>query len=75
MRFVRSLDELQRRMQLEVWLLASLGTLMTGAVIAVLNTNGVPLGVFSHGLGIGGAFFIMMGLWTVGSIVAIRRYR
>lgn len=75
MRFVSSLDELQRRMQLEVWLFATLGTVLVGVTTTVLNSNGVPLGVLSEGLGIGGAFFIMFGLWTAGSVVAIRRYK
>jgi uncharacterized protein YacL len=73
--FMRGLDELQRRLQLEVWLFAALGTVLTGVVISVLGAQGVPLGPLAGGLGVGGAFFVMLGLWTAGSVVAIRRYR
>jgi hypothetical protein len=74
-RFTRGLDELQRRLQLEVWLFAALGAMLTGMVISVLGAQGVPLGPLAGGLGVGGSFFVMLGLWTAGSIFAIRRYR
>ena len=75
MRFVRSLDELQRRIQLESWLFAALGTLIIGAVINTLNADGVPLGNVRHGMGIGGTFVLTFALWLAGSAVANRRYK
>lgn len=74
-RFMNGLDELQRRMQLSVWLFAAMGTVIAGAIVATLNDANVSMGVLSGGLGIGGGFLVMISLWTLGSVIAIRRYR
>jgi hypothetical protein len=77
MRVVRGLDELQRRIQLEAFLFAALGTVIFGVVIATLNASGVglpDLGDLRHGLGLGGAFFVMFPLWLVGWAIASCRY-
>ena len=76
-RVVRGLDELQRRIQLEAFLFAALGTVIIGVVIATLNASGVylpDLGDLRHGLGLGGTFFVMFPLWLVGGAVASCRY-
>lgn len=75
MRFVRGLDELQRRLQLEAFLFAALGTLLVGTVINVLNANGVSWPGLKHGLELGGAFVVMFSLWLVGTGIAKCRYR
>ena len=75
LRFIRGLDELQRRIQLEAWLFASLGTLIIGTVINTLNANGVTFGRLTHGLNLGGAFALTFVLWAVGNVIADRRYR
>jgi uncharacterized protein YacL len=75
MRFVRGMDELQRRIQLEAWLFAAIGTILTGIVISTLNSTGVHLGEVEHGLGMGRAFIVTFVLWIVGSAVANRRYK
>ncbi len=50
----------KRRIQLEACLVAALGTVVLGAVIATLNASGVDLGIgLRHGLGIGGVFMAM----------------
>lgn len=74
-RFVRRLDELQRRVQLEAFLFAALGALILAAVIDALNANGLaPLGC-THGLGLGGTYLVMCSLWGLGTVIANRRYR
>ena len=74
-RFIRGMDELQRRIQLEVWLFASLGALLIGAVINTLNEVGVALGGFNHGLGLGATFALTFVLWAVGTPIANRRFK
>lgn len=75
LRFVRGMDELQRRIQVESWMLAALGTLIVAAVINTLNAHGVSLGAVPHGLGLGGMFFVMFALWLVGLGIANCRYK
>ncbi|HUG09986.1 MAG TPA: hypothetical protein VMM36_03185 [Opitutaceae bacterium] len=75
LRFVRGMDELQRRIQMEAWLFAALGALIIGTVINTLNAEGVPLGGLKHGLSIGGAFTLTFVLWVIASVVANRRYK
>lgn len=75
MRFIRGLDELQRRLQSEAVVFSALGTVVVGMAINTLNAHEVPLGVLKHGLGIGGGFILMFTLWLVGSAVANCRYK
>lgn len=74
-RFVRGLDELQRRIQLETFLFAALGTVLVGAAINTLIAQGVPLGGLTHGLGIGATVMVMFILWLVGGAIANCRYK
>lgn len=74
-RFIRGMDELQRRIQLEVWLVASLGALLVGAVINTLNEVGVAMGGFKHGLSLGATFVLTFVLWAVGAPIANRRFK
>jgi hypothetical protein len=75
LRFIRGMDELQRRIQLEAWLFASLGALFVGTAINTLNANGVALGELRHGLGLGGTFILTFALWLVGTAIANCRYK
>ena len=77
MRVVRGLDELQRRIQLEAFLFAALGTVFVGVILSTLNACGLaPFGdLQSHGLGFGAAFVTMFALWLVGTGLANRRYQ
>lgn len=75
LRFVRRLDELQRRLQLEALVFAALGTVIVGMVINTLNEHEVQMGILSHGLGMGGTFTLMFSLWLVGWAVANCRYQ
>ena len=74
-RLIRSLDELQRRLQLEVFLTAALGTVLFGVVIDTLRAAGFSVGLFRDGLSLGVAFVAMLILWTIGTVDRIRRYR
>ncbi len=71
--FMRGLDELQRRMQLEVWLFASLGTLFVETTISVLGSNGVL--ALTGRLIIGRVMALIVLLWFIGTLIANRRYR
>ncbi|RKX36212.1 MAG: hypothetical protein DRP71_00675 [Verrucomicrobia bacterium] len=73
-RFICGLDKLQRRVQVEVMLYATLGTLFIAMVLSVLNAQGVSTGDFEHGLGIGGVLISMFVLWVLGSYVTHRRF-
>jgi hypothetical protein len=74
-RFIRGLDELQRRIQLETFLFAALGTLVVGAAISALNAHGIPTGWMKHGLGLGTSFMLMLLFWSVGWGIAKCRYK
>ena len=75
LRFVRGLDELQRRIQLEAWLFASLGSLIVATVVNVLNASGVGLAGLDHGLSLWGTYILTFALWLVGTAVANCRYK
>ncbi|HEX2862308.1 MAG TPA: hypothetical protein VHN79_11740 [Lacunisphaera sp.] len=74
-RFIRGLDELQRRIQLEAFLFSALSTVILSAVIGSLNAQGVPTGLFKHGLGLGAAFMALLFFWSVGWGIAKCRYK
>ena len=75
LRFVRGMDELQRRIQTEAWLFAALGSLIIGTAINTLNANGVSLGELRHGLSLWGTFALTFALWLTGTALANRRYK
>ncbi|MEN9661744.1 MAG: hypothetical protein RL324_693 [Verrucomicrobiota bacterium] len=74
-RFLRGLDELQRRVQLSALLFAAMGTVLAGAVLSALGRNQILVGPLGHGLGVGGSFISLFLLWLAGSALADRRYR
>ncbi|HWA24270.1 MAG TPA: hypothetical protein VG734_01250 [Lacunisphaera sp.] len=73
--FVRGLDEFQRRIQVEAFLFAALGTTILGAAIGSLNAQKVPTGPFADGMGLGETFMAMLCLWSVGWGLAKCRYK
>lgn len=75
LKLLRSMDELQRRIQFEAWLFAAIGTVVVGSVINVLNANGVVWETFPHGLEIGGTYLAMFFLWCFGISIANARYK
>ena len=75
LRFIRGMDELQRRIQMEAWLFAALGSLIIGTIINTLNAQGVSLGGLAHGLSLWGTFALTFVLWLVGTALANCRYK
>jgi hypothetical protein len=75
MRFISGLDELQRRIQLEAWLFAVMGTMLAGIAINTLGESGIHLGGLEHGMGMGWAFIVGFVPWLVGSALANCRYK
>lgn len=72
---LRGLDELQRRIQLEAWLFAALGTVGVHTIINVLHLHGLALTWLPGGLAVGGTYLTIFGLWCVGVTIANLRYR
>ena len=52
-KLLRSMDELQRRIQFEAWLFAAICTVVVGAIINVLTANGIVWEEISARLGDG----------------------
>lgn len=75
LKLIRSMDELQRRIQFEAWLFAAVGTVIVGTIINVLNANGIVWEKFPHGLEMGGTYLVMFFMWCVGIASANRRYQ
>ena len=71
----RAMDELQRRIQLEAWIVALGGTVVVIAVLNVLNANGVGPAAYPHGLQIGGVYITMYLFWSIGFTFSRLRYR
>jgi hypothetical protein len=75
LQLLRGMDELQRRIQLEGWLFAALGTVIVSTIINVFNAHGL-VGMWpAHGLEVGGTYMTMFILWSVGVTIANLRYR
>jgi hypothetical protein len=71
----KSLDELQRRIQLEAWAFALGGTVVVSTVMNVLNANGVGFEQYPHGLEMGAAYISVFFFWCLGVAQATARYR
>lgn len=71
----KSLDELQRRIQLEAWAVALGGTVIVSTAMNVLNANGIGFENYPHGLQLGGAYMAVFIFWCVGVAEATARYR
>lgn len=75
LRFIRGMDEMQRRIQLDAWLFASLWTLVITTVINTLDASGVALGSLRQCVSLWGVFSNGFLLWLVGTAIARRRYK
>ena len=75
MQMLRSMDELQRRIQVEGWLFAALGTVVVDTVVNVFNEQGLSGTWPAHGMGVGATYLTMFILWSVGVMIANLRYR
>ena len=70
-RFIRQMDELQRRIQLEAGFFGAIGTVFVITSMNLLEKSGV---LPTHGMGWAGAFATMFCLYLLGSFLAHRRY-
>lgn len=75
LQLLRGMDELQRRIQIEAWLFAALGTVVVSTIINVVNVHGLGGVWLPHGLEVGGTYLTMFILWCVGVTIANCRYR
>ena len=75
LRFVRQLDELQRRIQTEAFLTSTLATLVLVIVVITLGAQGVELGAFRQIASLGGVWISLFVFWLVGLGIASRRYQ
>ena len=75
LQLLRGMDELQRRIQLEAWLFAALGTVVVSTIINVVNEHGLGGNWLPHGLEVGGTYLTMFILWCVGVTISNCRYR
>jgi hypothetical protein len=75
-RWIRGMDELQRRIQLEACLFATIGTIfITTALSLLADVGGINMPRLQHGLGWEGAFASVMFLYILGNIIVNRRYK
>jgi len=75
LQMLQGMDELQRRIQLEGWLFAALGTVVVSTIINVVNLHGLGGDWLPHGLAVGGTYLTMFILWCAGVTIANCRYR
>jgi hypothetical protein len=74
-RWIRGMDELQRRIQLEACLFATVGTIFIVTGVSLLQANGMPLPRLQNGLGWEGTFASIIFLYILGNFIANRRYQ
>src|SRR5579859_6258616 len=74
-RWMQGMDELQRRIQLEACLFATVGTIFLVTAIDLLGAHGIHLPRLMHGPGWEGTFASVVFLYLIGNIVINRRYR
>jgi hypothetical protein len=69
------MDELQRRIQIEGFGFALVGTLVVMTAVNIFKAEGIALLNYPQGLGIGGVYLTMFILWSVGVSISTFRYR
>jgi hypothetical protein len=75
-RWIRGMDELQRRIQLEACLFAMIGTAFVTTALSLLGgVGGIHLPRLQHGLGWEGTFALVILLYILGNLVVNRRYQ
>jgi hypothetical protein len=75
-RWMRGMDELQRRIQLEACLFATTGTVFLATGLSLLEGAGVLQSLrLRHGLGWEGTFAAILGFYILGNLILNRRYR
>jgi hypothetical protein len=75
-RWMRALDELQRRIQNEAWFFAATGTIFIMTALNLLAGCGLLQGGrLGGGLGWEGIYALTFFLWALGCVIANRRYQ
>jgi hypothetical protein len=75
-RWIRGLDELQRRIQHEAWFFSTVGTILVLTALNLLSPSGALANSrLAHGLGWEGRYALSLLLWVIGCFVATRRYQ
>ena len=75
-RWIRGMDELQRRIQYEAWFFATTGAIFVATSLGLLAGQKVLPGTrFDNGLGWEGMFALTFFLYILGCVIANRRYR
>lgn len=73
--WIRGMDELQRRIQLEACLFATIGTIFITMAFALLNAQGIHIPRLKYGLGWEGTFASVVFLYIAGNLLINRRYK
>ncbi len=73
--WIRGMDELQRRIQLEACLFATVGTIFITTALDLLNAHGIHIPRLQAGLGWEGTFASVVFLYFLGNVVVNRRYK
>jgi hypothetical protein len=75
-RWIRGMDELQRRIQLEACLFATTGTIFVATAFNLLGVAGIlPTPRIQNGLGWEGMFGLVIAFFVLGNFIVNRRYR
>ena len=74
-RWIRGMDELHRRIQLEACLFATIGTIFVVTAVSLLQANGISLPRLQNGIGWEGTFASIICLYILGSVIVNRRYQ
>ena len=69
------MDELQRRIQIEGFGFALVGTIVVMTAVNLCKAEGIALLNYPQGLGIGGVYMTMLILWSIGVSISTFRYR
>ena len=74
--WIRGMDELQRRIQLEACLFATTGTVFVATALGLMDGAGVlATARLQHGLGWEGTFASILLLYVLGNVIFNRQYR
>jgi hypothetical protein len=74
--WIWTLDELQRRIQLEAWFFSTTGTIFVVTALNLLGASGLLSGTrVAAGLGWEGTYALAFLLWVAGCLVSNRRYQ
>jgi hypothetical protein len=73
--WIRGMDELQRRIQLEACLFATVGTIFFVTAFDLLKAHGIQIPRLHAGPGWEGTFACVVFLYFLGSVIVSRRYK